>query len=134
MTEYFVWQLESGGVNARKAKADKALRDGRKPREDKELHHGLACFIEAYGFLQTCRMPTFGEYVSPIPATAILSYCDSLGWTGVDRFILIEAIRSMDNAYLDSVNNKKKITSSSGGKGKNAPRRTQKDSIRRRRR
>lgn len=125
--------MNSGGVNARKAKADKAIREGKAPREDKELHHGLACFIEAYGFLQTCRMPTFGEYVSPIPATAILSYCDSLGWTGVDRFILIEAIRAMDNAYLDSVNKKKKKISeiSSGGAG-NAAKRSQKDSIRRR--
>lgn len=108
--------MNSGGVVARKARARKALREGQTPREEQELSHGLVSLLEAYGFLQTCRMPTFGEYLSPIPSTDILYYCEQMGWHGIDRYILIEAVRSMDNAYLDSVNNKKVIKV--GGKGK----------------
>lgn len=123
MKEYFLWQLQSGGIAARKARARSAELDGRAPNPERRLSYGLEVFLDAYGFLQTCRMPTFGEYVSPIPATDILYYCDQMGWTGIDRYILIEAIRSMDNAYLDSVNNKKVIKLGGTKKNNSRPRR-----------
>lgn len=86
--------------------------------EEKPIIPGTEVYLDAYSFLQTTRYPSMGEYVLPIPATAILQYCDAYGWTGDDRYILIEVLRALDLAYIDHYNTK--------GKGKASAKRQKK--------
>ena len=49
-----------------------------------------------------------GEYMLPVPATALLAYADAYGWRGENRYVLIEVLRHADAAFLDQVNTKGK--------------------------
>jgi len=80
-----------------------------KEREEKLLTAGLEIFIDAYQFLQSSRQPSMGESVLPIPGHAILAYCDSYGWDGEDRYLLIEVLSALDTAHLKTLNSKKGI-------------------------
>lgn len=45
-----------------------------------------------------------GEFMLPIPADAILAYCNTFGWTGADRYLLIEVVRALDMACMEHFN------------------------------
>ena len=81
----------------------------RKEPQERKLSLELEVFVDAYQFLQSSRYPNMGEYLLPIPAHAILTYCKAYEWEDSDEFyIMVEVLRSLDRAYLESVNSKKK--------------------------
>lgn len=74
--------------------------------QEKVLTAGLEIFIDAFQFLQSSRQPSMGESVLPIPSHAILAYCQTYDWTGEDRYLLVEVLRSLDAEYLKTLNTK----------------------------
>lgn len=80
----------------------------KKEEEEKEITPAIGVFLDVWSFLQSSRRPSMGEQLLPIPADAILAYCHAFGWFGEDRYILIDVVRALDDAYTDHHNKKGK--------------------------
>ena len=104
--------LSAVGTTRVAAREEQASRMG-VPHEKKEPEWrdppvGLSAIFEAWDMLQGDRAQSMGEYVPPLPYTAIHFYCEGKGWRGGLRRMIITVLREMDRVFCSHYNDKDK--------------------------